>query len=143
MLNRSLSSRSKLVTPFEAWTGKKPELSHAKVFRCEAYVHIPDQHRKKRDTKSRKLIFVGYQGDSRNYRLIDPETNKIIISRDVVFNEYTKTEFTCSAVCFFKIKRTRQATMNRLLTQTISPKVKPSARMHNVRPNQMSICDPD
>lgn len=64
-----------------------------KIFGCEAYAHIPKQQRKKWDLKSKKLIFVGYHGDSKNYRLIDPETNRITISRDVNFNEYAESKF--------------------------------------------------
>jgi len=83
------------MTPYEAWTNKKPDLSHVKVFGCEAYAHIPKLHRKKWDPKSKKLIFVGYQGDSKNYRLMDPETNRITVSRDVSFNENTTSKLEC------------------------------------------------
>jgi len=38
----------------------------------EAYVHVPKQLRKKWDKKSRKMILVGYQCDSCNYRLYNP-----------------------------------------------------------------------
>ena len=50
-------------------------------------MHIPKQQRTKLQPKSKKYIFVGYDGDSNNYRLFDPETRKIKISRDVIFNE--------------------------------------------------------
>lgn len=33
------------------------------------------------------MFLVGYQGESKNYRLFNPLTNKIIVSRDVIFNE--------------------------------------------------------
>ena len=89
VLNRTPSSRSKPVTPYEIWTGNKPDLSHVRIFGCDAYVHVPKQLRKKWDAKSEKLIFVGYQSNSKNYRLLNPETNKITISRDVVFSEST------------------------------------------------------
>ena len=29
-------------TPFEMWSGRKPNISHLKVFGCMAYAHIPD-----------------------------------------------------------------------------------------------------
>ena len=44
-------------------------------------------HRKKLDATSRKVIFVGYQGDSNNYRLFDTRSRKITHSRNVTFNE--------------------------------------------------------
>lgn len=33
------------------------------------------------------MILVGYQGDSKNYRLYDEATDKVIVSRDVIFKE--------------------------------------------------------
>jgi len=38
------------------------------------------------DKKAKKYILVGYQGDSTNYRLYDPEEEKVI-SRNVIFDE--------------------------------------------------------
>ena len=35
--------------------------------------------------KGRELTFVGYSGTSKGFRLLDTSTNKIKISRDVVF----------------------------------------------------------
>ena len=29
-------------TPLEVWSGKKPDVSHLKVFGCMAYTHVPD-----------------------------------------------------------------------------------------------------
>lgn len=79
-------------TPYELWTGKKPSLSHVKVFGCDAFVHVPKQKRKKWDSKSKKVMLVGYQGESANYRLFDPATNKVTVSRDVSFNENENVE---------------------------------------------------
>jgi len=59
-------------------------LSHMRRFGSDAFAHVPKEHRKKWDSKSNKL---SYQGESTNYRLFDLLTNKIIIARDVVFNE--------------------------------------------------------
>lgn len=39
------------------------------------------------DSKAKKTIFVDYQQDSKNYRLYDPGSRRIIISRDVAFDE--------------------------------------------------------
>lgn len=46
--------------PEEMWTGKKPNLSHVKVFGCQAYAQVPSSERKKLDVKSREWISVGY-----------------------------------------------------------------------------------
>lgn len=54
---------------------------------CDGYPHVPKQLRNKPDAKAKKTIFVGYQGDSSNYRLYDPEKRAVFVSRDVMFNE--------------------------------------------------------
>ena len=52
-----------------------------------AYAHIPDAQRQKLDKKSEKLRFVGYIIRSNGYRLYDEKFQKVIIRRDVTFNE--------------------------------------------------------
>jgi len=87
ILNRTPTSRTKGSTPYEIWMGKKPSLVHTRIFGSEVFVHVPKEQRSKWDKKSKKMIFVGYQQDSSNYRLYDTHTAKIIVSRDVRFNE--------------------------------------------------------
>ena len=87
ILNRTPSTQTPNSTPFEMWYKRRPTLEHIKTFGCEAYVHIPDQKRTKLDPKSKKLILVGYDNNSSNYRLFDVSTRKITISRSVIFNE--------------------------------------------------------
>lgn len=86
LLNRTPSKQSQK-TPLEDWTGEKPYLGHAKIFGCVAYAHQPDQRRTKLEPKSKKLIFVGYDKNSTNYRLLDPITRKITVSCNVIFIE--------------------------------------------------------
>ena len=43
--------------------------------------------RKKLDDKSKKMVLVGYQAESSNYRLYDPVTKRVSMSRVVVFDE--------------------------------------------------------
>ncbi|KAG5877260.1 hypothetical protein JTB14_013995 [Gonioctena quinquepunctata] len=69
------------------WTGNKADLGHMKTFGCAAYVLIPRQKRSKLDRRSKKLVFVGCDKNSTNYRLFDPNTRKVTISRNVMFLE--------------------------------------------------------
>jgi hypothetical protein len=48
------------MTPEEKYSGRKPDLSHLKVFGCIAYVHVPDELRIKLDPKAEKCVFIGY-----------------------------------------------------------------------------------
>ena len=42
-------------TPYELWTGRKPDLSHLRVFGTRAFVHVPKEKRKKFDPKSKEI----------------------------------------------------------------------------------------
>jgi hypothetical protein len=37
--------------------------------------------------RSKQMVFVGYETGSKAYCLYDPETRKLVVSRDVVFKE--------------------------------------------------------
>lgn len=82
-----LPSRVVERTPYEMWTGSKPDLTRFRVFGCAAYVHIPDSKRKKFDPKAQKLVFVGYSDHHKGFRFLDRATDRIVISRDARFME--------------------------------------------------------
>jgi hypothetical protein len=75
------------MTPEEAWKGNKVDIGYLRIFGCQAFMHIPDQQRKKWDARSRKLIHMGYCEESKSYRLIDPKDGKLYKARNVVFLE--------------------------------------------------------
>ena len=58
-----------------------------KVFGCVCYAHIPDEKRSKLDEKGERCIFMGYVYSTKGYRLYNLEKKKLIINRDVVFDE--------------------------------------------------------
>ncbi|KAG7576575.1 Ribonuclease H-like superfamily [Arabidopsis thaliana x Arabidopsis arenosa] len=74
-------------TPYEAWCGRKPAVSHLRVFGSVAYSLVDSHHRKKLDEKSEKCVFLGYCSQSKGYRLYNPVSGKIIESRNVTFDE--------------------------------------------------------
>lgn len=52
------------------------------------YAYITDANRKgKLSKKAEKLRFIGYSLQTKGYRLIDENTSKVVIRRDVIFNE--------------------------------------------------------
>ena len=80
--NRCFNSRLGK-TPYEALTGKQPNLSKMHVFGSPCYAFI--QNPKKLDARSRKGIFVGYDKDSPSYLVYYPETNQVVRVRCVKF----------------------------------------------------------
>ena len=87
VLNRSPTLEVRNKTPEEAWSGTKPSVAHFRVFGCVSYAHIPDNKQTKLDSKSLKCVLLGVSKESKAYRLYDPLSHKIIISRDVIFKE--------------------------------------------------------
>uniref|UniRef100_A0A5B7BAZ6 Putative polyprotein n=1 Tax=Davidia involucrata TaxID=16924 RepID=A0A5B7BAZ6_DAVIN len=93
ILNRSPTKVVPNRTPYEAWNGRKPDVNFFRVFGSIAYSLIPSQHREKFDEKREKYIFIGYSDESKAYRLFDPKTKQLVISRDVHFNEMKAWEW--------------------------------------------------
>ncbi|KAE8706195.1 hypothetical protein F3Y22_tig00110403pilonHSYRG00175 [Hibiscus syriacus] len=91
--NRSLTRSVWGKTPQEAWSGRKPGISHLRTFGSIAHVHVLDERRTKFDDKSESFIFIGYDTNSKGYKLYNPDNKKFVISRDVVFNEEGEYDF--------------------------------------------------
>ena len=89
ILNRTGKSSTDGVTPWEAWTGKKPRINHLRIVGSVCFAHVPDEQRRKMDKKAVKGYLVGYDGNER-YRIWLQEQRKMIFSRDVVFQEKLK-----------------------------------------------------
>jgi hypothetical protein len=76
-------------TPEEMFTGKKPEVSHLKIFGCPVFIHILKEKRNKMEPSEKKGIFVGYHEVSKAFIIYIPGHRHIEISKDVTFDEET------------------------------------------------------
>ena len=76
-----------MISPFEKWTEKKPQLNHLRQFGAKAFVLILEVKRQKLDKKARELILVDYEEGTKGYRLLDVMIEKTYVSRDVKFVE--------------------------------------------------------
>src|ERR1700761_4678577 len=85
--NRTPIRSTKWRTPYELWYGTVPDVSHFKVFGCKAYYHVPEHNRRKLDPKSKEVVFVGYEPNTKGYTLWDRHSRSFVISRDVTFDE--------------------------------------------------------
>ncbi|GJU87479.1 retrovirus-related pol polyprotein from transposon TNT 1-94 [Tanacetum coccineum] len=87
LLNRCLSKSLENKTPQEALNGLKPTVSHLRVLGSIKYVHVPSQRRSKLNDRSEKHVFVGYDKQSKAYKLYNLITRKVVVSRDMEFEE--------------------------------------------------------
>lgn len=78
-------SESNYKTLEEAWSEVKPSIEYFKVFGCIYHVHVSNIKRKKLDDKSMSCVLLGEE--SKAYMLYDPMSQRIIVSRDIVFEE--------------------------------------------------------
>jgi len=85
----TLTSRLKDIVPYEAWTGRKPNVSHLRIFGSFSWAHVSKQVRKgKLESRAVKVRLLGWWTDeTKEYRLEDMENSKVITSRDVQFFE--------------------------------------------------------
>lgn len=74
-------------TLYEAWHDRKPKVHHLRIFGCVAHVKTVKPHVKKLHDQSVRIVFVGYEQGSKAYCVYNPTTNKLHVTRDVIFNE--------------------------------------------------------
>ena len=77
----------KMKNPEEMYTGIRPNLSHLRILGCVAYCHILDAKQMKLEPKAVTTILVNYDEISKAYLCYNPTTRKILISRDMCFDE--------------------------------------------------------
>ena len=72
-------------TPEEVYSGKRPEISHLRIFGSPVYMHVTKDARKKLDPTAEVGIFVGYTDTPHNYRVYVPDSLKTFVQRDIKF----------------------------------------------------------
>ena len=79
-------------SPYELFTGLRPNLSKINVFGTKCYSYIDNP--KKLDGRDKEGIFVGYDKGIPAYLVYDPTTRNIIRARNVVFDDANKPDNT-------------------------------------------------
>lgn len=73
-------------TPYETIMGKKPDVSHIRVFGSKAYIHLPKQKRTSKFGQRAGIRYcVGFSSGNA-YKIYMPDTRTVTISRDVTFD---------------------------------------------------------
>ena len=78
--------------PHHLWKGFIPSVKHLRVFGSNCWYVLPGEKLQKLDSRSRSAIFVGYADHSKAYKLLDWDSWKPIVSRDVIFDENSMPE---------------------------------------------------
>jgi hypothetical protein len=77
-----------LLTPFELWFGRKPSVSHFRHFGCKCFV-LKRGNLDKFESRSFDGILLGYTPHGSSYRVYSFDTNTVVESCDVTFDETT------------------------------------------------------
>jgi hypothetical protein len=75
------------MTPEEAFTGRRPDVEHIRIFGCLTFSHVPSKRRTKLDPTAQQGILVGYSEVSKACRIYIPPLRRVVVSRDVRFEE--------------------------------------------------------
>lgn len=82
--------------PVNLWTAARAgsgshqaDISFLRVLGCQEFTHLSKSQRRKLALVSVPLIHVGYETGAKAYRLWSPDSGRIVISRDVIFDEAT------------------------------------------------------
>jgi hypothetical protein len=70
-------------------------VGHLRVFSSEWWYTIPKENIKKLDDRTSEAIMIGYPKNTKGYKLWDYKTQKVIISRDVLFKEEKQSTEIC------------------------------------------------
>lgn len=87
LINRVATKTLASQTPYKAFKRRKPNIKHLRVFGCVVHAKVETTHLKRLDSRSRTLVHLGTEPGSKAYRLLDPTQQRIVVSRDVVFEE--------------------------------------------------------
>lgn len=83
--NRCISKSLDAGTPYEIWSGKKPNVKYFRTFGCKVFVTDTTPGKAKFQPRAKEGIFVGYSFESKAYRIWIPAERQTRVSRDVKF----------------------------------------------------------
>lgn len=87
VINRTPTRANAGETPYGKLTGSTPDIGHLRVFGCRTLVLDTSPARKKWAPRASACIFLGYDTTSKGYRNYHQKTGRILISKDVRFDE--------------------------------------------------------
>ena len=80
ILDRVPTRSSDGATPYEVWTGVKPNVEHFRVFGSPFHVKILGEKLKKLQDRGKPMVFIRYEVGTKGYTCYDLETSRVDIS---------------------------------------------------------------
>lgn len=89
VINRLPSAVIQNQSPYERLYGMTPSYDLLKIFGCACFVLLPSHEHIKLEPRARLCCFLGYVIEHKGYRCWDPVSQKLRVSRNVIFWEHT------------------------------------------------------
>ena len=87
LINRLPTRLRQMKTPLELLLNEVPDYTFLKVFGCACWPHLRPYNQRKLEFRSKQCVFLGYSSLHKGYKCLHVPSNRVYISRDVVFNE--------------------------------------------------------
>jgi hypothetical protein len=71
----------------EAFTDRRLDVEHNRIFGCSTFSHVPLERRTKLDPTTQQGILVGYSEVLKSYHIYILPLGKVVVSRDVIIEE--------------------------------------------------------
>jgi hypothetical protein len=86
LINRLPSHK---LVPYKILLNKEPDYTHLKVLGCLCFSYTRPYNKHKLEPRSQLCVFLGYGINQKGYKCLQLSTNKILVSRNVQFDELT------------------------------------------------------
>jgi Reverse transcriptase (RNA-dependent DNA polymerase) len=87
IINRLPSAALSFHIPFQCLFQKQPDYQFFKVLGCRCYPYTRPYSSHKLSPRSKPCVFIGYSSIYKGYKCLDLTTNRIYVSRHVIFDE--------------------------------------------------------
>jgi hypothetical protein len=87
LINRLLTHVLQQESPFSKLMKRAPDYTLLRTFGCLCYPLLRPYANHKLSFRSKPCIFIGYRGNQKGYRCLDPTNNKIFLSWSVISDE--------------------------------------------------------
>ena len=87
LINRLPTKLLDFSTPLEVLEKIKPDYASLRIFSCACYLILRPFNARKLEFRSTQCAFLGYSNLHKGFKCLDINSDRIYISRDVVFDE--------------------------------------------------------
>ena len=93
VINRVYLRPGTKTTPYEIWTGVKPNIKYFRTFGSKCYILRDREHLTKFDSRSDEGIFLGYSLTSKAYRVFHLKTFVVMESINVIVDDAGTSDY--------------------------------------------------